>query len=224
MFRQRLRAVAQEQLPRSRRELHTTFHTVQNPTSASIEQHLSSLSISNSTVGLYLLHPELKDISNILSSVQNGLGSCQTTIGSFAQAARRSQPDSDSSSSDVPFVTIATFTPTKSTEKLVPFRSDLTGRPPASVGRYHRPNPKLPSRSDPFGASSASREETRNEDRKGQEVGEVERVLMGSLGYERGESIGWEGLWRSERLEGMDGPNPEGMGAMKGLEGLRDVK
>jgi hypothetical protein len=47
---------------------------------------------------------------------------------------------------------------------------------------------------------------------------------MGSLGYERGESIGWEGLWRSERLEGMDGPNPEGMGAMKGLEGLRDVK
>lgn len=39
---------------------------------------------------------------------------------------------------------------------------------------------------------------------------------MGSLGYEKGEGIGWEGLWRSERLEGM---NEE----LKGLEGLDGV-
>ena len=46
---------------------------------------------------------------------------------------------------------------------------------------------------------------------------------MGSLGYEKGESIGWEGLWRAERLEGMDGPDAHGMGEMKGLEGLREA-
>jgi hypothetical protein len=65
----------------------------------------------------------------------------------------------------------------------------------------------------------------RQEDRKGEDVGEIERVLMGSLGFEKGESIGWEGLWRSERLQA--GETGEGTGdglgsegVMKGLEGL----
>ena len=222
MLRQRLGVAARKQLPASRRDLHTTLHTIRHPSPTAITEHLSSLSLSNTTVGFYLLHPELKDISTILSTVQKGLGSCRTTFGSFAQSARIAQTVNGSTSTGAPFVTIATFTPTSSTEKLVPFRSSLTGRPPASVGRYHRPNPRNPTPSDPFGTSSSG-EEIRNEDRKGQEVGEVERVLMGSLGYEKGESIGWEGLWRAERLEGMDGPDAQGMGEMKGLEGLREA-
>jgi hypothetical protein len=204
------------------RRLHTTIHTIRNPTASSISKHLESLNLSSSSVGLYLLHPELKDISSVLSTVQQGLGQCSSSIGSFAQSVTRAQP-SGQDHAEAPFVTIATFTPEKPTEKLYPFRSTLVGRPPASVGRWHRPALSVPSSTaDPTDhLSYPARGETRNEDRKGEEVGEIERALLGSLGYEKGESMGWEGLWRSERLEGRN--EVDETGDMKGIEGLKGV-
>lgn len=215
-------------LIKSRRRFHTDVHTLVNPTAQTISTHIESLECNpSSTVGLYLLHPDLEKISSVLKAVQSGLQNrCQASIGSFARSSVTATTTHEGSSlaqqGDVPFVTIATFTPTEPTEFIVPFRSTLIGRPPASVGRWHRVPLTTASPSSPLDQdgsashpSNAPRE-PRQEDRKGEQVGEVERVLMGSLGYEKGEGIGWEGLWRSERLEGM---NEE----LKGLEGLDGV-
>lgn len=208
-------------LVRSRR-LHTTVHTILHPTPQSVRAHIDSLSISSDSVGLYLLHPELNNISSVLSAVQDGLAVGKNSIGSFAQSASRLQqlqfqPQAEA---EEPFVTIATFTPSNPRESILPFRSELLGLPPVSVGRWHRPELSYSERNP-----ASSVDKMRQEDRKGEDVGEIERVLMGSLGFEKGESIGWEGLWRSERLQA--GETGEGTGdglgsegVMKGLEGL----
>ena len=216
----RLRAALSRSTPghaRSR-QLHTTVHTIRHPTPKSIETHLESLSLSSKTVGVYLLHPELKDISLVLSAVQDGLSKGMTSIGSFAQSATRLQSAQNAEVAEDPFVTIATFTPSNDRETIIPFRSELLGLPPVSVGRWHRPELSYSERNP---SSSVMRQE----DRKGEDVGEIERVLMGSLGFEKGESIGWEGLWRSERLQA-DGGKGTGLGesgALNGLQGLDGV-
>lgn len=199
------------------RQLHTTVHTIHHPTPQSVKSHLDSLSLSSETVGLYLLHPELSDISSVLSAVQDGLSAGATSIGSFAQSASRLHPAQNNA--EEPFVTIATFTPSNSRETIFPFRSTLLGLPPVSVGRWHRPELS-------FSERNPDSSVIRQEDRKGEDVGEIERVLMGSLGFEKGESIGWEGLWRSERLGASEG-GEQGQGekaGLKGLEGLDGAK
>lgn len=222
--------------------------TIFNPTPESITAHLNALHaetpkpyFNNATAGadtgtttvanssaFYLLHPEINNISHVLKSLQDGLksfsASSSVSIGSFADS-----PPTHSHTSK-PFVSIAIFTPTSHTESITPFRSTITGRPPASVGRWHR----SAFTSQPSSSSSSegsAQEQKREEDLKGSTPGEMERVLLGSLpGYDlggerrEGSGGGWEEVWKSERMYGNDegagesGDLRSGLGGIEGLE------
>jgi hypothetical protein len=176
-----------------RRQLHVNTHTLFAPTTRDVTDHLQSCQLKPESVILYLLHPELEDISSIVTSLQQ---SSNPSIGSIALNAPRP--------SDTPTVSIATFTPTKPHEKVTIFRSDLVGRPDAQVGKWQR-DPML---RDTM-TTADGKKNKRQEDRKGEEVGEMERVMLGlgvsgGSGHSAGSGkdhtvMGWDALWRSGR-------------------------
>ncbi|KAJ9107417.1 hypothetical protein QFC21_000868 [Naganishia friedmannii] len=176
-----------------RRQLHVNTHTLFAPTPQNVTDHLQSCQLKPESVVFYLLHPELQDISSIVTSLQQ---SANPSIGSIALNPPRS--------SDIPTVSIATFTPTKPHEKVTIFRSDLVGRPDAQVGKWQR-DPML---RDTMTTANGKKNK-RQEDRKGEEVGEMERVMLGlgvsgGSGHSAGSAtdhtvVGWDALWRSGR-------------------------
>ncbi|KAJ9112581.1 hypothetical protein QFC19_000600 [Naganishia cerealis] len=177
----------------SRRQLHVNTHTLFAPSAQDVTDHLKSCHVKPETVILYLLHPELQEISSITKSLQQFPN---PSIGSIALNPPRS--------ADTPTVNIATFTPTKPHEKVTIFRSDLVGRPDAQVGKWQRDSMLRDTMTTTDGKKTK-----RQEDRKGEDVGEMERVMLG-LGVSGGSGhaagagmdhtvMGWDALWRSGR-------------------------
>ncbi|RSH88774.1 hypothetical protein EHS25_003002 [Saitozyma podzolica] len=140
-------------------------HTIFSPTPAAVEAFLAKNPAPTKSSSLYLLSTSIppSDLSPILVSLQKHLSS---SVGSFCT----SSPGGPSSLSIVTFPEARTW------------RSDLSGRPPPEVGRWHRP-----------------REETA-EDRKGRLEGE---------GLLAQETHGWDKMWEpdsgSERIPDLDG-------------------
>jgi hypothetical protein len=175
-----------------KRQLHVNTQTFHTPSARQVTEYLDSCRLSPESAILYLLHPELDDISSIVSSLQK---LPHPSIGSIALGA----PEQTS-----PSVSIATFTPTTPSERITLFRSDLVGRPDAQVGKWQRDSFLRETMTSANGAKN-----TRPEDRKGEEVGEMERVMLG-LGVSGGSGqaagsgmdhrvMGWDALWRSGR-------------------------
>jgi hypothetical protein len=129
-------------------------HTLLSPTPESLSAHLDSLPPSPTSTTLYLLSTTLPSLPSILSILQTRLPS---SIGSFALT-----PPSSTSG---PSLSLATF---ESPVRI--FRSDLTGRKPAEVGKWQR-------------------EKAGKEDLKG--------GVQGDMGEEMSRS-GWAGMWRTE--------------------------
>ena len=134
---------------------HTRTHTLLSPTPSSLQSFLSANPIPTTSVSLYLLSTSLSNYSTLLSSLQSHLNS---SIGSFSTCPAHLPPT----------LSIATFS-----HGAQIFRSELSGRPSAEVGRRQRP---------PAIGWYA-------EDRKGSVEGDVSAVREGE---------GWAGLWRSQ--------------------------
>jgi hypothetical protein len=130
-----------------------------------VEAFLADNPAPTQSSSLYLLSTSIppSHLSPILASLQKHLSS---SVGAFCT----SSPGGPSSLSFVTFPEARTW------------RSELSGRPPPEVGRWHRP-----------------REET-VDDRKGRSEGEGLHVQ---------ETKGWDGLWEpdtgSERIPDLDG-------------------
>ncbi|KAI5455377.1 hypothetical protein NCC49_000191 [Naganishia albida] len=177
-----------------KRQLHVNTQTLAAPSARQVTEYLDSCRLTPETAILYLLHPELDDISSIVSTLQK---LPHPSIGSIALAAPTQSPTTAT-------VSIATFTPTSSTERITLFRSDLVGRPDAQVGKWQRDSFLRETMTGTNGAKNK-----RPEDRKGEDVGEMERVMLG-LGVSGGSGtaagagidhrvMGWNALWRSGR-------------------------
>ncbi|WVR07518.1 hypothetical protein IAU60_004560 [Kwoniella sp. DSM 27419] len=139
------------------RVLHTRAQTFYSPTADFLETHLARHPASPGSTSAFLLSTSLPDLPGHLAVLQKHL---PTYIGSFSTTAPGQEPT----------IALATF----SDAEIRVFRSDLTGRPPAEVGRFQRPE---------------SQREKREEDLKGLGQGEAEARLAGE---------GWAGMWRSE--------------------------
>lgn len=135
--------------PSLTRGLRVSAHTLEHPTPASVEAHLSSLPANSTllfTLSTSIPAHSLDPLLTILNSA-----STQASVGSFHQSATHT-----------PELAIAAFTPDSAEERVVPFYSEASGRAPASVGRWHRTDePDWP------------------EDERGNAVGELEGVLAG---------------------------------------------
>lgn len=177
-----------------KRQLHVNTQTLFAPSARQVTEYLDAQQLSPDTAILYLLHPELQDISSIVSALQK---IPQSSIGSIALGAPQQDPST-------PTVSIATFTPTTPSEKVIIFRSELVGRPDAQVGKWQRDSFLRETMTGPDGKKNK-----RPEDRKGEEVGEMEKVMLG-LGVSGGSGraagagmdhtvMGWDALWRSGR-------------------------
>lgn len=175
MFR-RLATLSRSSQSVSRRYLSVRAHTLFSPTPELLDKHLSSHTHSPTSVSVYLLSTSLpaSALQPLISALQSRL---PASIGSFLS----SPPGTEAS------LAIATF------ERGATFRTALSGRPAAQVGKYQRPGPVL------------------GEDRKGDKVGEIDEV--------KGEE-GWDGLWRSggevPRIEEIEA----GFGDIKWVDGL----
>ncbi|OCF37967.1 hypothetical protein I317_03928 [Kwoniella heveanensis CBS 569] len=139
------------------RSLYTQACTFYSPSPQFLQAHLAQQTKKPDSTSVFLLSTSLPDLPQHLSVLQKHLPSY---IGSFSIAP----PDHE------PTISLATF----SDGELRVFRSELTGRPPAEVGRFQRPEQQRTKRA---------------EDLKGLGQGEVEDALIGQ---------GWAGLWRSE--------------------------
>ncbi|WVR00037.1 hypothetical protein IAU59_007179 [Kwoniella sp. CBS 9459] len=160
----------------SKRLLHTQAYTYYSPTTELLETHLAQQSIKPDSTSVFLLSTSLQNLPRHLSALQKHLPSY---IGSF----------SITPSDHEPTISLATFSGAADGEVRI-FRSELTGRPPAEVGRFQRPEQQRTKRA---------------EDLKGSGQGEVEDALIGQ---------GWAGLWRSEnaveRIPDLEGVQAEG--------------
>ncbi|BEI81863.1 hypothetical protein CcaverHIS002_0210230 [Cutaneotrichosporon cavernicola] len=155
------------------RALSVSAHTLEHPTPASLESHLSTLPC-NATL-LFTLSTSIQspDVGPLLAALHSfpysySLPSSATVgsdsrrnhvVGSFHQSATHT-----------PEVAIAAFAPdVEEGERVRTFYSEATGRAPASVGKWYRTDePDWP------------------EDERGGKVGELDEVLG---------SKGWEGVW-----------------------------
>ena len=126
----------------SHRHLTTHAHTLYSPTPELLEKHLSTIPLTPSSVSVYLLSTSLpaSSLQPLLSTLQDRL---PASIGSFSS----SPPGSEAS------LAIATF------ERGATFRTELSGRPAAQVGRYQRPGPVW------------------EDDKKGDQVGDIEKIM-----------------------------------------------
>ncbi|ORY35549.1 hypothetical protein BCR39DRAFT_510672 [Naematelia encephala] len=169
--------------------------TLYSPTVASLTSFLTnsprippstSRSGSTSTSTLYLLSTSLESLPTLIPILQSHLISSDASyrsesIGSFSTCPPGCEPT-------LSILTVPT---------LKVFRTSLSGRPPAQVGRYQRPfNP----------SETGEGKKGREEDKKGSEIGEGS-----DFGFGKGNNEGWDGFWRAERgiermeeLEGID--------------------
>lgn len=149
----------------SARGLRVSAHTLDHPTPASLEAHISTLPPSSTllfTLSTSIPAESLDPLLGVLNSFHSPSPSSSSSrrpglVGSFHQSAAH-----------IPELAIAAFTPSDG-EGITTFYSDASGRAPASVGRWYRTDePEWP------------------EDERGGEVGELSAVLEGK---------GWEGVW-----------------------------
>ncbi|WVF72838.1 hypothetical protein IAT40_007656 [Kwoniella sp. CBS 6097] len=156
----------------SKRAVHTQAYTYYSPTLDFLETHLAQQSIEADSTSVFLLSTSLPNLPQHLSTLQKHFPSY---IGSFSVTP----PDHE------PTISLATF----SQADIRIFRCELTGRPPAEVGRFQRPEQQRTKRA---------------EDLKGSGQGEVEDALIGQ---------GWAGLWKSEnpveRIPDLEGVKAE---------------
>ncbi|WWC90670.1 uncharacterized protein L201_005606 [Kwoniella dendrophila CBS 6074] len=140
------------------RALHTRAQTFLSPTPEFVASHLSQ-STSPSSASIFLLSTSLQQLPQHLPILQKHL---PNSIGSFSIT-----PAGQEST-----LSLATFS-----DNARIFRSNLTGRPPAEVGRFQRPE---------------SQRVQREEDLKGAGQGQAEALLAGE---------GWAGMWKGEIAE-----------------------
>ncbi|WVW85579.1 hypothetical protein I302_107617 [Kwoniella bestiolae CBS 10118] len=133
------------------RSLHTRAQTFFSPT----PEYVSANLFHTTDPSLFLLSTSLQHLPQHLSTLQTHL---PNSIGSFSITPAGHEPT----------LSVATFSDARI------FRSDLTGRPPAEVGRFQRPE---------------SQRILRGEDLKGSGQGQAEALLAGE---------GWAGLWKGE--------------------------
>lgn len=193
----------------ARRPLHVAAHTLPRPTAASLAALLARQALKPGSAILYTLHPDTPDLDSLVRTFQ-----AQETpsIGSIAL----STPTDGHAGG--PAASILLFSPSSPAERITPFHSSITGRPAAQVGKWQR-DPLMRERK--LGAGK------RQEDRKGEEVGEMERVMLG-LGVSGGAAaqgeakrlMGWDALWRSGRdVEGADDePGPVELEGVQGVQ------
>ncbi|KAK8854772.1 hypothetical protein IAR55_003511 [Kwoniella newhampshirensis] len=162
-----------------RRALHTRAQTFYSPTPEFLADHLAQNplpSLSQST-SVFLL-------STTLSSLPQTLLILQTFFPNHIASFSITLPGQE------PTLSLATFSPSRSGEEVTTWRSESSGRPPAEVGRFQRPE--------------RQRDQLRAEEEKGKEQGEAEQRLAGE---------GWAGMWRSEsdvgRIEQLEGVEAE---------------
>jgi hypothetical protein len=175
------RAAVARGVLRGRRRLHTRLETFENPTAASLAAHFTQSPVKVGTVCAYLLSTttprvELEPLINTLHA------HLPSSIGSF------SLPLPNQST---PSITIATFTP-QGSESIRTFQSELESRPAAQVGKWQRDT--LTAANDP--SSGAAGRWT--EDKKGSDVGEMERLMGGT---DDGSPRDWSALWEAGRNE-----------------------
>lgn len=145
------------------RQLHTRAHTLYSPTTSSLESFFADSTPSPSSVSLYLVSTSLPSLPSLLPILQAALPS---SIGSF-HTTPPGQP---------PSIALLTLTPSAGEDEPVRiWRSDMTGRPKAEVGRWQRPG---------RGDHAA--------DKKGSEEG------RGPGGRINADSAVWEDVWRGE--------------------------
>lgn len=139
----------------SKRQLSTRAHTLYSPTPELLERHLADAVPSSESASVYLLSTLLSPstLQPLLSALQHAL---PNSIGSFSTSPPGTEPS----------LAMATF------DSGVTFRTNLSGRPKAEVGRYQRP-----------GAVA------QEGDTRGSVVGEVEDVRR---------EEGWAGMWKGE--------------------------
>jgi len=139
----------------SKRQLSTRAHTLYSPTPELLERHLADVPQSAHSASVYLLSTSLPTnlLQPLLSALQHAL---PNSIGSFSTSPPGVEPS----------LAIATF------DTGLTFRTNLSGRPKAEVGRYQRPG------------SAAQEGDTR-----GSVVGEVEDIRR---------EEGWAGMWKGE--------------------------
>lgn len=145
--------------PASVRGLSSKAHTLLSPTPELLQEYLGAHPSDRSTV-LYLLSTSIDTalLQPLIATLQS---TSDQSLGSFSV----SPPGGESS------LSIVTLTPEQG-ESIYAFRTAMSGRPDAQVGRYQRPG------------------NDNDEDKKGSVVGEVERLKEGE---------GWSGFWKGER-------------------------
>ncbi len=105
------------------RSLTTTLRTLPAATPTSISSHFQTHPASPESTTLYLIHPHLPNLSEIIRSLQIH---STNSVGSFISTANPN-----------PSLHILTITPTVN-ERINIFRSNILGPPPPSVGKYRR--------------------------------------------------------------------------------------
>lgn len=154
-------SVLSEMLPKNllslaRRGLHSKTRTFYSPTPDFLHEYLSQDSLASGSLSVFMLSTSLPDLPGHLSVLQAAF---PNSIGSFSVSPPGSEPT----------VSLATFWGTD----IKVFKSDLTGRAPAEVGRFQRPERQ---RSVP------------PEDRRGSTSRDVDAAY----------GQGWEKLWNGE--------------------------
>ena len=136
----------------------TTLRTIYSPTPEALDKHLSESPVAKSSKSFYLLSTSLapSSLEPLLAVLQSRLPSA---IGSFSASVPGREPS----------ISLATFD-----DHVTVFRSQLTGRKPAEVGRWQRPG-----------------HQTTEEDRRGSRIADDE-VLM---------KEGWNGLWDPSEVD-----------------------
>ncbi|WVQ82332.1 hypothetical protein IAT38_004460 [Cryptococcus sp. DSM 104549] len=146
---------------RAHRAIHTRAHTFYSPTPDFLRQHLAQHPVPPNSTSLFLLSTSLPDLPQHLSTLQAAFPS---HIGSFHVTPPTAEPT----------LSLAVF----SDDEVRQFRSELSGRPAAEVGRFQRPE---------------KQRETWVEIPDESKQGDAEKRLAGE---------GWAGMWRGESQAG----------------------
>ncbi|WVQ74964.1 hypothetical protein IAR50_004572 [Cryptococcus sp. DSM 104548] len=139
-----------------RRGIHTSTHTFYSPTPAFLRDHLTSHPVPPDSTSVFLLSTSLSDLPAHLAAVQSV---SSQSIGSFCVSPPGSEP------------TLSLATIWDADIRL--FKSELSGRAPAEVGRFQRPE---------------RQRKARSEDLRGSTQSDVEETF----------GQGWESIWKGE--------------------------
>jgi hypothetical protein len=188
------------------RKFTSSIRTLPNPTPESLTSFLQSHPVhpDDGSVTCYIISPELSSLPALLRAVQRER---PNSIGSFAAGCTPS----------IPSIGIATFSPSTQGESVHVFRSGLVGRPPTSVGRWHREDVERASRSQARSASPSTSSAAPSDRRT--HVGDLQRAFdhgVSQGGESSTDKDGWNALWGGG--VGMEGFGSEDVPV--GLQGL----